>query len=324
MTARESPAVGRFRGEKQRARFLAAYDGAFTALWPTPWEETEVETEFGTTHVHRYGPVSGRQASATVGAPVVLLHGANSNAVQWYPFLAALGARHPVIALDTLGDPGRSVARRPIHHPADSAAWLDQTLAALGVRHAHLVGHSYGGWLALNQAVHAPDRLISVTALDPGGLEKVSARFIWLMYLNGLAGLAPPPLRRRLAVWLDNPVLLVPELRRVLLTGARTFRTRRPAPAPLRDDELRAIGTPTLVLIGQHSPLLHPPRAQARISQLPHGHAEILPGVGHGPGFQQGADVNRRLVAFLARAERPAKASSATPSTGPGTAAELR
>jgi hypothetical protein len=32
---------------------------------------------------------------------------------------------------------------------------------------------------------------------------------------------------------------------------------------------------------------------------MPHGHAEILPGVGHGPGFQHGDDVNNRLLTFL-------------------------
>ncbi len=286
----EDPTVGRFRGDAQRARFLAAYEAAFT-LWPTPWTEGDIETDLGTTHLHRYGPQDG--------VPVVLLHGANSNAVQWYPFVAALGARHPVIALDTLGDPGRSVARAPIHDPATSAAWLDQTLKALDVDRAHLIGHSYGGWLALNQALHSPDRLLSVAALDPGGLEKVGARFFWMMYLNGLAGLTPAPVRRRLAVRLDNPILLVPELKKVLLTGARTFRTRRPAPRPLSDDDLRSIHTPTLVLIGERSPLLHPDRARDRVQLMPRGHAEILPGVGHGPGFEHGSDVNDRLLAFL-------------------------
>jgi len=316
MKTSEDPTVGRFRGDRLQARFLAAYDEAFAALWPSGWTEDDVETEFGTTHLHRYGPLTttsdqgagaGAGAGADPGAPVVLLHGASSNGVQWYPFLSALAARHPVVALDTLGDPGRSVARRPIHEPADSAAWLDQVLAALDLPRAHLIGHSYGGWLALNQARHAPQRLLSVTALDPGGLEKVGARFIWLMYLNGLAGLTPGPLRRRLAVRLDNPVLLVPELLHVLLTGARTFRTRRPAPAPLSDDDLRAIDTPTLVLIGQRSPLLHPARARDRVALMPHGEAVILPGVGHGPGFQHGDEVNRRLVAFLDTAgSRPA------------------
>ncbi|CAO5254968.1 alpha/beta fold hydrolase [Frankia sp. AgKG'84/4] len=287
----DEEAAGRFRSERQRARFLLAYEAAFAALWPRPWTETDVDGRFGTTHVHRCG--------AAAGVPIVLLHGASSNAVQWYPFLTVLGAHHPIIALDTLGDPGRSVGRRPIHDPADSAAWLDETLGALGVSRAHLIGHSYGGWLVLNQARHAPDRLASVVALDPGGLEKVGARFIWLMYLNGMAGLAPAPLRRRLARRLDNPVLLVPELRKVLLSGARTFRTRRPAPIPLSDEDLRAIRTPTLVLVGQRSPLLHPARARARVGLIPHGRAEILSGVGHGPGFQHGDDVNNRLLAFL-------------------------
>jgi pimeloyl-ACP methyl ester carboxylesterase len=296
MIAPDDQTVGRFRGDKQRARFLAAYDAAFAALWQAGWTEGDVDTDFGTTHVHRCG--------AGAGVPVVLLHGANSNAVQWYPFLDDLGAEHPVIALDTVGDPGRSVARRPLHDPTDSAAWLDQTLAGLDVSRAHLIGHSYGGWLALNQAVHAPDRLVSVTALDPGGLEKVGARFIWLMYLNGLAGLTPSPLRRRLAARLDNPILLVPELRKVLLTGARAFRTRRPAPEPLSDADLRGIQTPTLVLVGEHSPLLHPARAQARTALMPHGHADILPGVGHGPGFQRRDDVNRRIVTFLSTTEK--------------------
>ncbi|AEH08646.1 MULTISPECIES: alpha/beta fold hydrolase [Protofrankia] len=297
MKAAEDPTAGRFRSDALRDRFLAAYEAAFT-LWPTPWTEDDVETDFGTTHVHCYGPTEPAAAERD-GVPVVLLHGANSNAVQWYPFVAALGARRPVIALGTLGDPGRSAARVPIHEPATSAAWLDQTLKGLGVDRAHLIGHSYGGWLALNQALHAADRLVSIVALDPGGLEKVGARFIWMMYLNGLAGLTPAPVRRRLAVRLDNPVLLVPELKKVLLTGAWAFRTRRPAPRPLTDSDLRSIHTPALVLIGARSPLLHPERARARVGLMLYGHAEILPGVGHGPGFEHGSDVDDRLLAFL-------------------------
>lgn len=157
------------------------------------------------------------------------MHGASSNAVQWYPFVEAFGADRPVIALDTLGDPGRSSAIAPIHEPRIAARWLDQVLAALSIDRAHLVGHSYGGWLVLNQGVHGAQHIASVTAIDPP-LEKVSARFIALMLVNGLAGLTPEPVRKRLATRLDNPVLAVPKLRRVLLSGARTFHTRRPLP----------------------------------------------------------------------------------------------
>src|ERR1700754_1309495 len=115
--------IGRFISPAAQTRFLAAYDEAFEVLWPSTRTEADVETRFGTTHVHRSG--------ADAGDPVVLLHGANSNAVQWYPFVEALGAEHPVTAVDTIGDPGRSVARAAIHEPADSAAWLDEVLNGL-------------------------------------------------------------------------------------------------------------------------------------------------------------------------------------------------
>lgn len=46
----------------------------------------------------------------------------------------------------------------------------------------HLVGGSYGGRLALNQAHRGSDRLASVTLLDPGGLEKVGLRFFVCSY----------------------------------------------------------------------------------------------------------------------------------------------
>jgi pimeloyl-ACP methyl ester carboxylesterase len=63
----------------------------------------------------------------------VLVHGAGFNSSMWYPNVAALGRDHPVFALDTPGDPNRSVARAPIAEPAASAAWLDEVLDKLGL-----------------------------------------------------------------------------------------------------------------------------------------------------------------------------------------------
>jgi hypothetical protein len=49
-----------FVSDQARDAFMTAYDRAFT-LWPRPWEEFDVETEFATTHIHRYGPRSARR-----------------------------------------------------------------------------------------------------------------------------------------------------------------------------------------------------------------------------------------------------------------------
>ena len=101
------------------------------------------------------------------GAPIVLLTGAGCNASAWCPHVAALAVGGPVYGLDMPGDPKPSVARIPITPPETCAAWLDELLDQLTDRPAHLVGTSFGGWVAMNQALRAPERVASITLLDP-------------------------------------------------------------------------------------------------------------------------------------------------------------
>ncbi|MFD5295443.1 alpha/beta fold hydrolase [Streptomyces mutabilis] len=296
-TARAQADVGRYVSDAWRDRYFAACDAVF-ALGAPAVAEQDVETSFGTTHVYRYEPDDPAARSRT---PVVLVHGAGSCSAMWYPNTPALSAERPVYALDTPGDPGRSVQREPIHQPERAAQWLDETLDGLGLDRVHLVGTSYGGWLALNQAHRAPERLASVTLLDPGGLEKVGLRFFVWIFAGFFATFAPKALRPRLAAWLDQPVLVMPELRTMIRTGVRAYRIRRPAPLPLSEAELTAIRTPLYLVLGKRSLLLHPERQRERVPRLiPGARAEIVTGTGHGPQIDHAEDVNRRMLAFMA------------------------
>ena len=84
-----------------------------------------------------------------------------------------------------------SVQRAPLAPPASCAAWLDELLAQLSDRPAHLVGQSYGGWVAMNQALRASGRVASITLLDPAGLAKLDARFYRWMTVSDRASLMP-------------------------------------------------------------------------------------------------------------------------------------
>src|SRR5580698_10651598 len=196
--------VGSWVSEAAREKFMVAYERAF-ALWPQPVEEFDVETATATTRVHAYRPHPG-------GDPVVLLTGAGGNAAVWFPHVAALAGDGPVYGIDMPGDANPSVPRALIAPPASCAGWLDELLGRLSDRPAHLVGFSYGGWVAMNQAIRAPGRVASITLLDPAGLTRLDARFWWWLSISGLASMAPMPLRRRFARWLDNPAMLQPEL----------------------------------------------------------------------------------------------------------------
>ncbi|WP_406389757.1 alpha/beta fold hydrolase [Streptomyces sp. NBC_00887] len=149
---------------------------------------------------------------------------------MWYPQHPRAQHRPPRLRHRHPGGPRPQCAART-HPPARTRAWLDETLAALGLDRVHLVGASYGGWLALNQAHRRPDRLASVTLLDPGGLEVGLRFFVWI-FAGLFATFAPRAPRPRLGTWLEQPVLVRPELRAMVRTSVRAYRIRRPAPLP--------------------------------------------------------------------------------------------
>jgi pimeloyl-ACP methyl ester carboxylesterase len=227
----------------------------------------------------------------------LLLTGAGFNASSWYPHVAALAAHHPVFGIDMPGDASPSVMRAPLAAPAACAAWLDEVLGQLSDRPAHLVGLSYGGWVAMNQAIRAPGRVASITLLDPAGLTRLDARFWWWFTISGLATLTPMPLRRRLARWLDSPAMLQQELMTLMWAGSRGYRMEPKFPAILTDDELRQVDVPALLITGARSALLTPKEARRRGSLMPHAQVVIVPG-SHG-GFSRIDELNNRMATFI-------------------------
>jgi pimeloyl-ACP methyl ester carboxylesterase len=298
---------GSWVSDAAREKFMAAYERAF-ALWPQPCEELDLETATATTRVHAYRPHRG-------GDPVVLLSA--FNAAGWYPHAAALAGDGPVYGIDMPGDANPSVPRALMTPPASCAAWLAELLAQLSDRRAHLVGYSYGAWIAMNQAIRAPGRVASITLLDPAGLTKLDARFWLWLSISGLASLTPMPLRRRLARWLDSPGMLEPELMTLMWAGTRGYRAEPKFPAILTDDELRAIDVPVLLITGARSALLTSAEARARGSLMRHAEVAIVPG-SHG-GFNRIDELNDRIAAFIhaqatgERAAHPAGPPAAQP-----------
>ena len=146
-------------GSRDLAAFRAAYDAAMLR-WPAGTAVTDLTSEFGTTRVYSAGPVAGR--------PVVLLAAYGATSAEWNALAHDLVADHRVHAVDVPGDPGGSVAGTAvIDTPAQLRRWLASVLSGLALDAAHLVGHSYGAWIALDFALGEPARVSGLTLLDP-------------------------------------------------------------------------------------------------------------------------------------------------------------
>ena len=230
-----------------RLRFLAAYDAALER-WPTSPRHRDVPTTFGTTHVLQSGPAAG--------TPIVLLHAIAVSSPAWYPDIAALSASHPVYAIDTITDPGRSTQSAPVRNGEDFAAWLTEVLGALHLAACIVVGLSYGGWLALNQAHRSPNGIASVTSVDPvGALGRARTSFMIKIVPDSLLALAKSEKAiHRLMARLNNGAVPEQPLLDLSVAGLRTFVAKQPFPKRMTDEELRRITVPTLLLLCARSP----------------------------------------------------------------------
>ncbi|MEL6889678.1 MAG: alpha/beta hydrolase [Pseudomonadota bacterium] len=136
------------------------------------------------------------------GPDVVLLHGASGNTRDWtFAFAEQLSDRYRVTMLDRPGlgwtgqiDPEHKRAWSSAHaSPAEQARLLKAATDALGVDQPIVVGHSFGGIVALAWALEFDDLagVVSVAGVAnpwPGSLD-------WTYNLNGSAlggGLAVP------------------------------------------------------------------------------------------------------------------------------------
>ena len=268
----------RHRGAWTSARAEAAFRRIEGRVWaerfPDGVDAVDVATSFGPTRAYRW---------PGAGLPVVLLHGIGGTSLMWAPYVDAGGfGGHPLVAVDTMGDVGRSRHDRPFAGADDAARWLSEALQALGVERAHLVGASYGGWLALNEALRHPADVASLTLVEPAGLAPADMkRFLRWGTAVLAASLLPGRLRARTARRLRMPVLLDGDAMRILRRGQLSHRFR-PQPAVFTDEELARVAIPVTLLVGEHSELHDPHEVVRRAERhLPDVRAVTVPGAGH-------------------------------------------
>ena len=101
------------------------------------------------------------------GSAVVLLHGLCDSASAWQDVIPRLGSYHEVYAPTAIGHRGGPPAPRRPATIYDVVDWAEGYLDDQDLQQPHLVGHSMGGFVAIELARRG--RAKTVCALSPGG-----------------------------------------------------------------------------------------------------------------------------------------------------------
>lgn len=272
--------------------FLAAYDRTLLQ-WGVSAESLYVPTQFGKTHVLAAGPAHGE--------PLVLFHGFGFSSTMWIENMKALSDTFRVYAVDFVGDINKSEMGAPIRNKQDCAAWFSELLNGLGLQRAHVGGHSYGGFVALVIASLLPDRVGKLLVLSPGAsLQRQSKRFFMKCLLAGMM-----PSTKRLEKFMDDMTGKGNTVNRIVkdqfIAAMQNALPRVKLLASyLKDDELRRITSPVLLLIGDQEIQYDAKKAVRRAEKVfPRVEAHIIPQAGHGLPLEKPQTVNRLMISFL-------------------------
>lgn len=253
----------------------------------------------------RIGDYQIHSVHAGAGPPLVLVHGLSGSHRWWLSVVPLLAARFDVHIPELLGFGASSAPRR---HPGmpEMADILAEWIERLEVGRVHLVGHSMGGQVAIHLAARHPERLDRLVLTAAAGIpHPFTPREGWRL----ASEIVPPRAWGRVAflptIAADalraGPRVIVAALRRILADDVR----------PL----LPAITAPTLVIWGEHDPLLPLSDGETLATGIDGARLVVLTGASHNPMVDAPAAFARLLVDFLVGPEpkRPAGAA------GPGT-----
>jgi pimeloyl-ACP methyl ester carboxylesterase len=253
-------------------------------------------------------------------ARVIALHCSGADASQWGALVDELGERHDVLAPEHYGC-------------ASSGPWTGEqafTLSAEAARtivlidnhddKVHLVGHSYGGAVALHVALARPLRIASMALYEPSAFhllrqmggpgiqayaeigsiaQSVGDAVLAGDYHGAAAGFVDYWNGR--GAWSAMRPAVQNALSRWAPTCPLDFRALMLEPTPV--EAYRELDVPVLILRGEHAP--RPTRliAEGLRDALPAGDLQVIAGAGHMGPFTHAKDVAARIRRHIAEAE---------------------
>jgi pimeloyl-ACP methyl ester carboxylesterase len=236
--------------------------------------------------------------------PAVLLHAGVADRRMWDSAWDGLSSDRPVLRLDLRGY-GDSTAR-PVG-PLVAYADVLGTMDAVGIERAHVLGASFGGGVAVEVALVAPERVASLFLLAPGGslIEHPSPWLsaAWRAEVDALdAGDLDAAVEVNLRAWVDGPGRepgeADPDVRSLVgVMQRRAFEVSGDWDDVVEDEldppalaRLADVAAPTLVLVGEGDGDVLIEAAARVADEVPDAQLVRWPWVAHLPSMERPAE----------------------------------
>lgn len=274
---------------------VALYDDTFTRL-SNPSRARFINTIFGKTHLVSSGSPQSK--------PVLVLHGAASNAAGCWPLINGLASQYFVHAPDAPRQLGKTQPFRLSSWNKDYGKWLADVLDKLEIERVRVVGFSFGGWMACKLAVYAPERIEKLVLISPIGIApfrfkyllQAPARMVWMLLSRSDASI------HSFAKLIAGPTASN-QLIEEMSISARVFLKNfyfQDTPYRFSATDLRRIVSPTLLLAGRNDSFFNPEIVVSRIrNELPNAQTEVIPDAGHVLMFEKPELINTMVEKFL-------------------------
>jgi EmrB/QacA subfamily drug resistance transporter len=290
------------------------------------------------------------------GPAVLLVHGLFDDSLTWRKVIPALACSHTVIAPDLFGHGESDAPSDGDYSLTGHAGTLYDLLEVLGHHRVTIVGHSFGGGIAMSFAYKYPGRVRRMALISSGGFGREVHPLLRALSLPGagpaLRLLTMRPTLHALA-WLARharkagartPARTARRLRLMLASlgdrgqRAATIRTLRSVigcrgqSVSARDRLYALTRFPTLLVWGTRDRVIPPHHASTALAILPAAELALLDGIGHLPHLTRSEFVAERLTSFIdevptrapiaADARVPRRSSARLPVPSPTAAAE--
>lgn len=267
----------------------------------------------GTDSSRRTIMVNGRRVAYRddgAGEVLLLIHGMGASSYSWRTILPKLSQNYRVIAPDLPGHGHSDEPSGPYSAP-EFALWLRDLLDALGIPAVTVVGHSFGGGVAMHFALQYRNYCRRLVLLSSGGFGREVSPFLRMFSVPG-AGIVLPLLASRpktssAACGEPSTVresLSHKHLRRAFLCTLRSAVGHRGQKVCALESVGALVDLPTQIISGEADKVIPVAHAHAAHAALPGSRLHVIAGAGHSPQTQCPDTVAELVDSFLASTSR--------------------